>query len=213
MILYHHTDPKYLPSILEKGLLARPWTAGKDDPEEAALLSAVLHNRDVVWLTTQPSTEATEADAAWCRKRGWDDQAADKHWLYRNNGNTVRLVVSIPKYSKRLVHYLTWVKKNEAMIVFEDGSCRCSDDGELMTTANLIPDPMPAVSDSQGKRPMQQLEQVSADTARRLAGLSRRITRRHQQDADLIDGLRRILESPNPQAVRLRQLIKEIVRA
>jgi hypothetical protein len=29
MIFYHHTDPSYLPSIFEKGLLARPWHAGE----------------------------------------------------------------------------------------------------------------------------------------------------------------------------------------
>jgi hypothetical protein len=57
---------------------------------------------------------------------------------------------------------------------------------------------------------MQRLECIDRDTARRLANLSRRVARRHQQDAELIDGLRRILESPNPQAARLRQLIKGI---
>jgi len=38
----------------------------------------------------------------------------------------------------------------------------------------------------------------------------RLIKRRHQQDADLVDSLLRILESPNPQAERVRQLIKEV---
>src|SRR5262249_26032090 len=136
--LYHHTDPAYLPSIFEKGLLARPWTAGEDDLENRALLSAILHDRPVVWLTTQPSTLASEADAAWGRKRGWNDLAAEKHWLYRKDGDLVSLRVNLPKHSKRLVHYRTWVKKHEAVIIFEDGSCRCNDDGELMTTANLI---------------------------------------------------------------------------
>jgi hypothetical protein len=36
---------------------------------------------------------------------------------------------------------------------------------------------------------------------------------RRQQDADLVDSLLRILKSPNPQAERLPQLLKEIVRA
>jgi hypothetical protein len=101
MIFYHHTDPSYLPSIFEKGLLARPWGAGEEGMK-AAFLPAILHNRDVVWLTTQPTTRATEADAAWCRKRGWNDMAAEKYWLGGNNGNTIRLAVNTPKHSKRL---------------------------------------------------------------------------------------------------------------
>jgi hypothetical protein len=43
MILYHHTDPSYLPSIMERGLLAQPWGGG-DDPE----LSVILHHRSIV---------------------------------------------------------------------------------------------------------------------------------------------------------------------
>lgn len=135
MKFYHHTDPKYLPSIFEKGLLARPWHA----PEEGmnAFFSAILHNRDVVWLTTQPSTETTEADVAWARRRGFDDMTAEKHWMERANGNTVRLAVNIPKHSKRLAHFRTWIRKNPTVIVFEDGSARCNNAGDLMTTANI----------------------------------------------------------------------------
>ena len=129
MTFYHHTDPSYLPSIFEKGVLARPW--------HDAFLSAVLHNRDVVWLTRQPTTRMTEADAAWCRKRGWNDMAAEKYWMGRNNGNTVRLAVNIPKHSKRLAHFRTWIRKNEVAIVFEDGSARCNNAGDLMATANI----------------------------------------------------------------------------
>ena len=49
-----------------------------------------------------------------------------------------------------------------------------------------------------------------AEVARRLARVERAIARRHEHDADLIDGLLRILKSPHPQAERLRQLIREI---
>jgi hypothetical protein len=52
---------------------------------------------------------------------------------------------------------------------------------------------------------------VRAEAATRIAKVNRLAASRHQQDVDLIDSLRRILESPNPQAERLRQLIKEIV--
>jgi hypothetical protein len=55
-------------------------------------------------------------------------------------------------------------------------------------------------------------DSVRAEAAARLAKVGRLIARRHQQDADLIDGLRRILESPNPQAERLRELLKEICK-
>jgi hypothetical protein len=48
-----------------------------------------------------------------------------------------------------------------------------------------------------------------ADVVQRLTKVERAIARRHEQDADLIDGLLRILKSPHPQAERLRQLIKE----
>ena len=50
-----------------------------------------------------------------------------------------------------------------------------------------------------------------ANVVQRLTNLDRLIARRHKADADLIDSLKRILKSPNPQAERLRQLIKEIV--
>jgi len=53
-------------------------------------------------------------------------------------------------------------------------------------------------------------DSVRAEAATRLAKLDRLIKRRHQQDADLVDSLLRILESPNPQAERVRQLIKEV---
>jgi hypothetical protein len=55
-----------------------------------------------------------------------------------------------------------------------------------------------------------QLEQIGADTARRLAMVGRLMARRAKADADLVDSLRRILESPTPQAKRLQQLIKGI---
>jgi len=55
-------------------------------------------------------------------------------------------------------------------------------------------------------------EAERAVVAERLVRVDRLVTRRQQQDADLIDGLRRILESPNPQAERLRELLKEICK-
>jgi hypothetical protein len=133
MNLYHHTDPTYLPSILEHGLIARPWAGGNDDPT----LSAILHNRSVVWLTTQPSPLLTEADIGFLRQQGREGEVAAGMWMSRNGGN-VSLKIDIPKHSKKLFHYLTWVKKNEAVIVSEDGTAYCNDDGELMTTARLV---------------------------------------------------------------------------
>jgi len=55
-----------------------------------------------------------------------------------------------------------------------------------------------------------QLEQISADTARRLARVGRMLTRRTKADADLADSLLRIFESQNPRAKRLQRLIKGI---
>jgi hypothetical protein len=51
---------------------------------------------------------------------------------------------------------------------------------------------------------------AKAEAATRIARVNRLIAGRHRQELDLIDSLRRILESPNPQAQRLRQLIKEV---
>jgi hypothetical protein len=51
-----------------------------------------------------------------------------------------------------------------------------------------------------------------AEVGRRLASIDRHVRRAHKADADLIDGLRRILTSQNPQAQRLRELLKEVVR-
>jgi hypothetical protein len=54
------------------------------------------------------------------------------------------------------------------------------------------------------------LEQVSVDTARRLARVDRLITRRHQQDSDLADALLRILKSPLGK--ELRGKIREVCK-
>jgi hypothetical protein len=43
--------------------------------------------------------------------------------------------------------------------------------------------------------------------------IERHFKRQREQDCEFLDSLRRILESPNPQAQRLRQLIKEVVNA
>jgi hypothetical protein len=50
-----------------------------------------------------------------------------------------------------------------------------------------------------------------ADIAGRLARLNRALASQNKADTDLIDTLRRILQSPNPQAERLRELLKGIV--
>jgi hypothetical protein len=140
-ILYHHTDPVYLPSILEVGLLARPWGGGNDPA-----LSAILHHRSVVWLTTQPSTLLTKADTAFLREQGREDEAAPGVWLPRNGGNLLSLKIDIPKHSKKLSHYQTWVKKNEAVIVNKDGVGRRNDEGELWTTASHLEGCLPSMA-------------------------------------------------------------------
>jgi len=146
MILYHHTDPAYLPSIMEVGLLARPWGYDLDNsPEDRATLSAILHHRSVVWLTTQSSTSLTKADIAVLRQHGGRDKMiASGLWLERNGGKLVALKVDIPKHSKKLARFLAWVKKNEAVILDENGVARCNDAGELWTTASAVSDYIPA---------------------------------------------------------------------
>jgi hypothetical protein len=53
-------------------------------------------------------------------------------------------------------------------------------------------------------------DEVRAEAARKLARLNRALASQNKADTDLIDSLRRVLESRNPQAQRLRELIKEI---
>jgi hypothetical protein len=53
-------------------------------------------------------------------------------------------------------------------------------------------------------------EPERATVAERMVRIERLTTKRHQQDADLIDSLLRILSSANPQARKIRQLIKDI---
>ena len=127
--LYHHTDPTYLPSIMEVGLLARPWGGG-NDPK----LSAILHHRSVV--STQPAVLLTGADIEFLRQQGREDEVVAGMWMTRNSGNLVSLKIDIPKHSKKLSHYQTWVRKNEAVILNKDGVGRCNDDGEPWTTAS-----------------------------------------------------------------------------
>src|SRR5262249_41709777 len=92
-------------------------------------------------------TACTEKDDEFLRQRG---RIAEKFpsglWLERNGGKLVALKVDIPKHSKKLHRYLAWVKKNEAVIVYEDGTARCNDAGELMTTWSIIPENMPSTA-------------------------------------------------------------------
>jgi hypothetical protein len=144
--LYHHTDPAYLPSIMEVGLLARPWSGGEDDdPERRGMLSAILHNRSVVWLTTQPTALFSKADIEFLRRQGRDDEAATGTWLMRNGGKVVRLEIDVPRHSKKLFHYRTWVKANEVLIIFGDGKGRCNDAREPLTTASHLSDCLPTM--------------------------------------------------------------------
>jgi hypothetical protein len=53
---------------------------------------------------------------------------------------------------------------------------------------------------------------TAAAVAVRLARLNRALANQNKADNDLIDALRRILQSPNRQAERLRQLLKEVTK-
>jgi hypothetical protein len=46
----------------------------------------------------------------------------------------------------------------------------------------------------------------------RLAKLTRALATQNKADSDLIDALIRILQSPNPQAERLKKLFKEVAK-
>jgi hypothetical protein len=53
---------------------------------------------------------------------------------------------------------------------------------------------------------------LQVDTALRLASLNPELAKQTKADADLIDNLARILKSQNPQARRLRKLLREVAR-
>jgi hypothetical protein len=53
---------------------------------------------------------------------------------------------------------------------------------------------------------------IQAEAARRLARLNRTLALQNKAEAELIDTLRRVLQSPNPQAEQLRQLLKEVTK-
>ena len=59
---------------------------------------------------------------------------------------SIELKIDIPKHSKKLSHYQTWVKKNEAVIVNKDGVGRRNDEGEPWTTASHLEDCLPSMT-------------------------------------------------------------------
>jgi hypothetical protein len=101
----------------------------------------------VAALTTQPSVVLTKADIEFLHRQGREDEAASGKWLMRNGGGLVSLKIQVPRHSKKLFHFLTWVKKNEAVIVFEDDMARCNDAGEIMTTAHVSTGCLPSSSE------------------------------------------------------------------
>jgi hypothetical protein len=98
------------------------WDHGGD------LLSALLHNRPVVWLTTQPHLDLTDEDRAWGR---YDPELHQEFldsgkWMNRPEP-TVSLTVRFEVKTNRLAHYRTWLKENPVSVENQNGEVVCDD--------------------------------------------------------------------------------------
>ena len=95
MTLYHFTEPHFVRSILERGLIAKPdWLYGM-----------TLSELPVVWLTEQRRREDRHYVA---RRRGAERSCAK--WLPLS---CVRIAVDLPRHL-RPVHLVTLYRQNRA---------------------------------------------------------------------------------------------------
>jgi hypothetical protein len=104
VILYHFTDPEFLPAIREQGIIPRaiPHTADKWDAAEAEYVAQrMTQGRPVVWLTAipdewmgvrldvrlEPNTSRLKQWAPWAKGNGVDvDRIALDATLREHNG-------------------------------------------------------------------------------------------------------------------------------
>jgi hypothetical protein len=124
MRLYHFTNPANFLRIAAEGLTPNV------DPEDALMTIG----RPVVWLTTNGSNEATEADVAQLSVYTPGEQRAVGDLMF---GGPHRITVNLSRCSKRLVRWSTWMRKHSGVIVDENGMALLATDSIL---SHMTPD-------------------------------------------------------------------------
>ena len=129
MKLFHFCRASDLDSIAEKGLY--PHVPAKP---------VMSLGEEVVWLTTQETTEADEIDIEHFHRLGLPkeqiERIARNGWLLDTN-RTHRLTVRI-RSGGRLKQYGEWLHSNRGRPIIENGGGRANDDGELYSVKHLI---------------------------------------------------------------------------
>ena len=130
MKLYHFCRTSDLDSIAEKGLFPHI-------PKEPVM--SLGH--EVVWLTTQETTEVDEIDFEHFHRLGLPkervEQIARNGWLLDTN-RTHRLTVRV-RSGPKLQNYGDWLRANgDVVIINENGMAQANDDGELYSVKHLI---------------------------------------------------------------------------
>jgi hypothetical protein len=129
MKLYHFCRASDLDSIAEKGLC--PHVASKP------IMSL---GEEVVWLTTQETTEVDEIDIEHFHRIGLPKEQFEKiarnGWLLDTN-RTHRLTVRV-RSGQRLWNYGEWLRANAEVVIVENGMASANDDGELYSVKYFI---------------------------------------------------------------------------
>jgi hypothetical protein len=102
MKLYHFTAPECLASIRERGLLPRANLRPND----------MANGESVVWLTEMSDTRMTAAESAlWTE---WSGERTNL-WFGFDTEPLARLMVKLGTHDRKLVRYLAWARKYEAL--------------------------------------------------------------------------------------------------
>jgi hypothetical protein len=129
MKLFHFCRASDLDSIAEKGLYPHV-------PTEPVMSLG----EEVVWLTTQETTEVDEIDVEHFHGLGLPkeqvEQIARNGWLLDTN-RTHRLTVRV-RSGERLWNYGEWLRANADVVIVENGMASANDDGELYSVKHLI---------------------------------------------------------------------------
>ena len=129
MKLFHFCRESDLDSISEKGLYAH-----------VAHEPIMSLGHEVVWLTTQETTEVDETDIEHFHRLGLPKEQVERigrnGWLLETN-RTHRLTVRI-RSGGRLKQYGEWLHFNRDRPIIENGVGRTNDRGEAYSVKHLI---------------------------------------------------------------------------
>ena len=129
MKLYHFCRASDLDSIAEKGLYPHV-------PTEPVMSLG----EEVVWLTTQETTEVDKTDIEHFHRLGLPkveiERIARNGWLL-DTDRTHRLTVRV-RSGQRLWNYGEWLRANADVVIVENGMASANDDGELYSVKHFI---------------------------------------------------------------------------